>query len=138
MCGCYPLELPLGWWCLMAVLLFPEALNQHPLGPMDFVRSLAFSILLGIWMYLGALSSFWFHGLLFKRRPLRTLHRASAVIGIAAGLIPQTMYLPLILPKNFGGALEVGLMVAISVSAMVITFRILRRNEESSVDGSIS
>jgi ABC-type uncharacterized transport system permease subunit len=48
------------------------------------------------------------------------------------------MYLPLILPKNFGGALEVGLMVAISVSAMVITFRILRRNEESSVDGSIS
>ena len=120
----------------MAVLYFPEALNQHPFGTMDFVRNLAFSILIGIWMYLIALSTFWFHGLFFKRRSLRTLHRASTVIGLAFALILQTMYLPHILPENVGGVIEVGLMIAIFISALVIAFRILWRGEGSSVESS--
>ena len=121
----------------LAFLSLPQALNQHPIGPIDVIRSLAFSICVGCVMYLVALWTFWFHGLFSKRRSLRTSHRASTVIGLAFVLIPQTMYLQLILPGNVGGMIEVGLMIAIFVVALVVAFRVLGRDEAPSEAGSI-
>jgi hypothetical protein len=111
------------------VLFYPEALNQHPSGPMDIVRVLGFSILAGLWIYIAVLSSLCLHGLIFKRRTLRTIHRASAAMGVAFVLIPQTMYVPRLIPGNVGGGIEVGLMILIFLTALGVAIRIFRRGD---------
>jgi hypothetical protein len=105
------------------VVLYPEALNQHPFGPIDFVKNLGFSILIGLWAYACAFSSFWFHGLIFKRRSFRTIHRSSIPIGVAVAVITQIEYLPRVLPENVGGVIKAGLMIVILLSAIVVAFR---------------
>ena len=116
-------------WAL--VVLYPEALNQHPFGPIDFVKNLGFSILIGLWAYACALSSFWFHALIFKRRSFRTIHRSSLPIGVAIAVITQIQDLPRVLPERVGGVI-VGLMIVIFLSALVVAFGTFWRGDSAS------
>jgi Ca2+/Na+ antiporter len=111
------------------VVLYPEALNQHAFAPMDFVRDLGFSLVVGAWMYAAAFSSLWFHGLIFTRRSLRTIHRAATAIGVGFAVIPITMLVPLVIPGNVGGVIEVGLMVLALLCAVVFAIKAIRRTQ---------
>ena len=111
------------------VLSLPPALKQHPIGAPDVLRFLGLGVFLGFVVYLGTFWVLWIYTRFFKRRSNRTLHRASAVLGLGFALFVPTMYCRYIFPGRIGITIGGVLMVAIWIGAFVIAMRILWKDD---------
>ncbi len=116
-------------WALLAFATLPTAINQHPPGVSGVLRTLLFSVLLGLIAYVGAFWVMWIPVHFFWRRPYRALHKAAFVWGIACSLLLPAMYVVAISPGDTGGIIEVGLMILILVAGAVMSFLTLARSK---------
>lgn len=114
---------------LMVILSLPPAINQHFLYMTGVVQILEFTTGLAIMVYLTAFVAFLIFTSLFMRRSLITVHKASAIIGVAVFAFIATCYCVFIIPGKAGEIIEGFLMITVWLAAFVISIRILWRGK---------
>lgn len=117
------------------IVLYPEALNQHPIDAIDVLRAFfMFGILIGFVVYLFALWALLVGTLIRRRRTtldrqtVQSTLRATVPIGAAFALFVPILAIRGIINGTAGDVVTISVMIGTFAAAVLLTRFILRRN----------
>ena len=127
------------------IVLYPEALNQHPIGAIDVLRAFfMFGLPIGLVVYLFALWVLLVGTLIGRRRTtldrqtVQSSLRAAVPIGAAFALFVPIFAIPRIVRGTAGDVFAISLVIGTFVAGGLLTGFIMRRNRHLNVSRPFS